>query len=65
MCCEGHGVLLRTEGALCISIDYYNTARSGHLELEIGIVWHCIESSEYGSSKQCVIITAEGDDVED
>ena len=31
--CEGRGVLLRTEGALCISIDCYNTARAWHLEL--------------------------------
>lgn len=34
-CCKGRSVLLRTEGALCISIDCYNTARSGHLELEV------------------------------
>ena len=64
-CCKGCSVLLRTEGALCISIDCYNTARSEHLELEIGVVWHRIESSECGSSEQCMITTAEGDDVED
>ena len=64
-CCKGRSVLLRTEGALCVSIDCYNPARSGHLELEVCIVWHRIESSECGSSKQCVITTAEGDDVED
>ena len=64
-CCKGRGVLLSTEGALRISIDCYNTARSGHLELEVGIVWHRIESSECGSSKQCVITTAEGGDIED
>ena len=49
-CCKGRGVLVSTEGALCISIDCYNTAGSGHLELEVGIVWHRIESSECGSS---------------
>ena len=49
-CCKGRSVLLRTEGALCISIDYYNTVRSGHLELEIGVVWHRIESSKCSSS---------------
>ena len=49
-CCKGCIVLFRTERALCISIDCYNTARSGHLELEIGIVWHRIESSECGLS---------------
>ena len=45
-CYKGRGVFLRTEGALCISIDCYNTAKSGHLELEVGVVWHRIESSE-------------------
>ena len=45
------------------SIDCYNAAWSGHLE--IGIVWACIEASERGSSEQCVVATAEGDDVED
>ena len=49
-CCKDRSVLLRTEGALCISIDCYNTAGSGHLELEVGIVWQRIESSECGSS---------------
>ena len=61
-CCKGHGVLLSTEGALRISIDCYNTVRSGHLELEVGIMRHRIESSECDSSEQCVIATAEGDD---
>ena len=28
---KGQGVLLSTEGALCVSIDCYNTAWSGHL----------------------------------
>ena len=64
-CCKGRGVLLRTEGALYISIDCYNTTRSGHLELEVGIVWHRIELSEFCSSKQCMITTTEGDDIED
>ena len=62
---KGCSVLLRAEGALCISIDCHNTAGSGHLELEVGIVWHHIESSECGLSKQCMITTAEGDDIED
>ena len=58
-------MLLGTEGAFRVSIDYYDTAWSGHLEFEISIVWHRIESSECSSSKQCVIATAEGDDIED
>ena len=64
-CCKGRGVLLSTEGAFRISIDRYDTAWSGHLELEVGVVRHRIESSECGSSEQCMIATAEGDDVED
>ena len=58
-------MLLSTEGALRVSIDCYDTAWSEHLELEISIVRHHIESSKRGSSEQCVIATAEGDDVED
>ena len=58
-------MFLGTEGALRVSIDCYETTWSGHLELEISIVWHRIKSSECGSSEQCVIATVEGDDVED
>ena len=65
LCCQGSGMLLGTEGALRVSIDCYETAWSGHLELEISIVRHRIESGKHGSSKQCVIATAEGDDIED
>ena len=64
-CCEGRGVLLRTEGALRVSIDCYNTARAEHLELKVGIVRHRIETSKCGSSELGVITTAEGDDIED
>ena len=53
------------EGALRVSIDCYDTARSRQLELEVGVVWHRIESSECGSSEQCVIATTEWDDNED
>ena len=53
------------EGALRVSIDYYDPAWSGHLELEISIVWHRIKSSECSSSEQCVIATAKWDDIED
>ena len=45
-CCEGRSVLLRTEGALCVSIDCYNTAWYGHLKLEIDIMQDCIEMGE-------------------
>ena len=41
------------------------TPRTGHLEFMVGIMWHHIESSERGSSEQCLIVTAKGDDVED
>ena len=63
--CQGRGVLLSTEGALRVYIDCYDTAWSGHLKFEISIVWHRIESSKCSSSEQCVIATAEGDDIED
>ena len=36
-----------------------------HLEFEIGVVWDRVEASERSSSEQCVVATAEGDDVED
>ena len=58
-------MLLGTGGAFCVSINCYDVARSWHLELEIGIVWHFIESNERSSSEQCVIAAAKGDDVED
>ena len=58
-------MLLGTEGAFRVSINYYDTAWSAHLELEISIVWHRVESSECGSSEQCVIAAAKGDDIED
>ena len=57
-------MLLGAERAFRVFIDCYDTAWSGYLELEISVVWHRIESSECGSSEQCVIATAEGDDIE-
>ena len=64
-CCEGRSVLLRAERAVYVSVDCYDPARSWHLELEVCIVWYRIESSECGSSKQCVITTTERDGIED
>ena len=64
-CREGRSMFFRTEGAVCISINCYDPARSWHLELEVCIVWYRIESSKCGSSKQCMIATMERDDVED
>ena len=58
-------MLLSAEGALNVSIDCYDIALSGHLELEISIVWQRVESSKCGSSKQCVIAVAKGDDIKD
>ena len=58
-------MLFCTKGAFHISIDRYDAAWIGHLELEISIVQPSIESSECGLSEQCVIATAEGDDIED
>ena len=58
-------MLLFSEGALRIAIDYYDAAWTGHLELEISIVWHCVKSSKRGSSEQCVVTAVEGDDIKD
>ena len=53
------------EGAFRVSIDCYDATWSGHLELEINIVWHCVESSKRSSSEQCMIAAAKWDDIED
>ena len=58
-------MLLSTEGAFRVSINCYDAAWPGHLELEVSIMRHRIESSKCGSSEQCVIAAAEGDDIED
>ena len=58
-------MLFCTEGAFRISVDCYDAAWTGHLELEISIVWYCIKSSKRGSSEKCVIAAVKGDDVED
>ena len=62
---QGNDVLPGTERALRVSIDCYDTAWSGHLELEISILRQRVESGKRGSSEQCVIAAAEGDDIED
>ena len=58
-------MLLSTEGALHVSIDCYDATWSRHLELLVSIMWDRTEASEGGSSEQCMITTAERDDVED
>ena len=58
-------MLFCSEGAFSIAIDCYDTAWTGYLELEISIVWYSVESSKRGSSEQCVVAAAEGDDIED
>ena len=58
-------MLFCTERAFRISIDRYDAAWTGHLELEISIVWYYVELSERGSSEQCLIATAERDDIKD
>ena len=63
--CEGRGVLLCSERALCVSIDYNNSPRSWHLELEVCIMRYHVELCERGSFEQSVIATAERDYVED
>ena len=63
--CKGSRVLLHLEGAFGVSINRDYSSRAWHLELEICIVWYCVESSKRSSFEQCVIAVAEGDDIED
>ena len=58
-------MLLHMERAFCVSINCYNPTRSCHIELEVCIMRYRIESGKCGSSEQCVIAIAEGDDIED
>ena len=43
---KGCSMLFSMERAVHISVDCYDTTGSGHLQLEIGIMWHRIESSK-------------------
>ena len=58
-------MLFCMDGVFCISVYCYDTAWTGHLDLEVSIVWYIVESGKRGSSEQCVIAVAEGDNVED
>ena len=58
-------MLLCLEGVFRVSVDCYDATWTGHLELKIRIVWHRVESSKRGSSEQCMVAAAEGDDIED
>ena len=62
---DGRGMLLSTKGALHVSFDCNDATWTGHLELQIGVVWDRVEAGESSSSEQCVIAAMEGDDVED
>ncbi len=57
-------MLLRSKRAFGVSIDRNDSSRAWHLELEISVMRYRIESSKCGSSKQCVVAAAEGDDVD-
>ena len=58
-------MLLYTEGVFRVSIYYNDAMWVGHLDLEISVMWHYIESSECGSSEQGMIAAAKWDDIED
>ena len=53
------------ERTFCISIDCYNIAWTGHLELKISIMGRRVESGKRSSSEQCMVATGKGDDIED
>ena len=58
-------MLLSIKGALHIPIYCDDATRSRHFELQISIVQDCIKAGESSLFEQCMITTAEGDDVED
>ena len=58
-------MLLRSERAFGVSIDRDYSSGAWHFELEIFVVRHRIELCKRGSSEQCMIDTAERNDVED
>ena len=58
-------MLLCSEGAFSVAIDFYDATWTGNLELVISILWHRAESSKRCSSEQCVVAAAEGDDIKD
>ena len=58
-CRKGCSMLFCTERVVHVSVDCYDPVRAWHLELELCIVWYRIESSECGSSEQCVVTTTE------
>ena len=64
-CCYGSDVFVGAEGRFGLAMNHDDAAWTGHFELTVGIMWHRIESSERGSSEECLVITAEGDDFED
>ena len=62
---EGRSVLLRSERALCVSVNCNDPLRSWHLELEVCIMRYRIESRKCGSPEQSMITTAERDYIKD
>ena len=58
-------VLFGAEEAFDLAINCYDAARTGCLELNLGIMWNCVESSKHGTSEQCMIATSKGYDIED
>lgn len=63
--CDCRSVPLSSEGAFMVTVDRYGAAWSGHLKLEIGVVWDRIEMSKSGSPEQGVVANAEWDNIED
>ena len=53
-------MLLCAEGTFHVFVYCNDVAWIGHLELEISIMWHRVESSKRGSSEKCMVAAAEG-----
>ena len=58
-------MLFSMVGVPHISIDCNNTPRSRHHKLQVSIVRDNIKAGGSSSSEQCMIATAETDDVKD
>ena len=58
-------MLLLLERAFGVSIDYNDSSRAWHLELEVCVVRHRVELCKRGTSEQGMIAAAERNYVED
>ena len=51
---------LSAERAFRVSVDRYGAAWTRHINLQMCIVWDCIETSKSGLPEQCVVASRNG-----